>query len=338
MPSLAPPPSTSQDINSRQFRDWFYSIYALLGQPGQTLGTMAYQDANSVAITGGAIGGVGISGSTINSTPIGQTTAAPGKFTTLQATGTTVLDTLTGYLKGTSGTVSATSTIPSGDISGLGTMATQNANNVAITGGSINGTTIGATTPSRVNTNAFKTTGLTGYLYGNDNTGDVTASTTIPMANVLTGYGSFQNTANQTFATANTATKIVLNTTDFIRGMTRSSSTITDITAGIYNVQFSLQMANSDTQIQEIEIWLRKNGSDIAGTASKYSIPAKHGSIDGYSVPVANFFIDFTTSDTLELWGAVTSTNLYIEAYAAQTSPFARPSVPSSVLTLSPIS
>ena len=67
---LAPPPSVNQDINSRQFRDWFYSIYALLGQPGQTLGTMAYEDANSVAITGGSIGGVGISGSTINSTPI----------------------------------------------------------------------------------------------------------------------------------------------------------------------------------------------------------------------------------------------------------------------------
>ena len=31
---------------------------------------------------------------------------------------------------------------------GVGTMAEQNANNVAITGGSINGTTIGATTPS----------------------------------------------------------------------------------------------------------------------------------------------------------------------------------------------
>lgn len=139
MPSLAPPPSVNQDINSRQFRDWFYSIYALIGTPGSTLGTMAYQDANSVAITGGAIGGVGISGSTINSTPIGQTTASPGKFTDLQATGTTTLGSLTGYLKGTTGTVSASSTIPNTDITGLGTMATQNASSVAITGGTITG-------------------------------------------------------------------------------------------------------------------------------------------------------------------------------------------------------
>ena len=123
MAKLAPPPPTNQDINSRQFRDWFYSIYALLGKPGATLGTMAYQDATNVAITGGAVGGVGISGSTVNDTPIGSTTPSTGKFTSLQTTGTTIIQSLSGYLKGTSGTVSAVSTIPYTDISGLSTVA-----------------------------------------------------------------------------------------------------------------------------------------------------------------------------------------------------------------------
>ena len=150
MAQLAPPPSVEQDINSRQFRDWFYSIYALIGKPGSTLGTMAYQNSNSVAITGGAIGGVGISGSTINSTPIGSATPTTGKFTTLQATASLKTDTLTGYLygNGTGSNVSASTTIPSGSISGLGTMATQNANAVAITGGTISGVAItGSTIP-----------------------------------------------------------------------------------------------------------------------------------------------------------------------------------------------
>jgi hypothetical protein len=44
--------------------------------------------------------------------------------------------------------MTASTTIPSGDVSGLGTMATQNANAIAVTGGTINGTTIGATTAS----------------------------------------------------------------------------------------------------------------------------------------------------------------------------------------------
>jgi hypothetical protein len=55
-------------------------------------------------------------------------------------TGTT---SLTGYVKG-AGTVplTASATIPSTDITGLGTMATQNANAVAITGGTIDGVTL----------------------------------------------------------------------------------------------------------------------------------------------------------------------------------------------------
>ena len=93
------------------------------------LGTMSTQNANNVAITGGTI-------ATLTS-PIAV------------GSGGTGASTLTGYVKG-SGTsaLTASSTIPSGDISGLGTMATQNANSVAITGGTINGTSIGATTRS----------------------------------------------------------------------------------------------------------------------------------------------------------------------------------------------
>lgn len=151
MAKLAPPPPTNQDVSSRQFRDWFYSIFQFINQQTGSLGTMAYENADSVAITGGSIGGVGITGSNVNSTPIGTINPSTGKFTSLQATGTTILDTLTGYLKGTSGTVSAVTTIPYSDISGaptLGTMSTQNANSVAITGGTISGVAItGSTIP-----------------------------------------------------------------------------------------------------------------------------------------------------------------------------------------------
>jgi len=70
--------------------------------------------------------------------------------------------TLTGYVKG-SGTsaFTASATIPNTDITGLGTISTQNANNVSITGGSINGTTIGATTASTGKFSDLTDTGLT---------------------------------------------------------------------------------------------------------------------------------------------------------------------------------
>jgi len=92
------------------------------------LGSIATQGANNVAITGGSITGI--------------TDLAV-------ADGGTGASTLTGYVKGSGTTpLTASATIPSGDITGLGTMSTQNATSVAITGGTINGTTVGATTPA----------------------------------------------------------------------------------------------------------------------------------------------------------------------------------------------
>jgi len=62
-----------------------------------------------------------------------------------------------------------------GNINGLGTLSTQNSDNVSITGGNI----------ANTNLSNINTPGLTGYLYGN-NTGPVTASTTIPYS-AITG-------------------------------------------------------------------------------------------------------------------------------------------------------
>jgi hypothetical protein len=187
MAKLAPPPPTNQDVASRQFRDWFYSVFQFINQQTGTLGTMAYENANSVAITGGAIGGVGISGSTINSTPIGQSTSAAGKFTALEATASLKTDTLTGYLygNGSGSNVSASTTIPSGSISGLGTMATQNANAVAITGGTITGVNLSGSSIPYSNVTGLATVAHTGAY--SDLTGTPTGvSVTITTAKLTT--------------------------------------------------------------------------------------------------------------------------------------------------------
>lgn len=85
------------------------------------LGSIAVQSASSVSVTGGTITGI--------------TDLAV-------ADGGTGASTLTGYVKGTgTAALTASATIPSSDIAGLGTMSTQNANGVAITGGSITGIT-----------------------------------------------------------------------------------------------------------------------------------------------------------------------------------------------------
>lgn len=147
-------------------------------------------------------------------------------------------------------------------------------------------------------------------------------------------YGSISSTQNQ-YAT--TATAFTFNTTDFDNGVYLSSNKMYFRNAGVYNLQFSAQFSNTDSQIQEAHVWIKKNGTNVAGTASKYSVPNKHGSIDGYLIAVANFFVDVAAGDYIELfWDATLyastggATGIYLEAYAAS-SP--RPAIPSVVLT-----
>jgi hypothetical protein len=91
--------------------------------------------------------------------------------------------TLTGYVKGNgTSAFTASSTIPSTDISGLGTMSSQNANAVAITGGSINGTSVGGTTAAA---GAFTTLSATGVT--TVQTGSAAAPAISPTGDTNTG-------------------------------------------------------------------------------------------------------------------------------------------------------
>ena len=97
---------------------------------------------NGTTVLSGSSLGTGVTGSSLTS--VGTLTSGTWNATTIGVQyGGTGATTLTGYIKG-SGTsaFTASATIPNTDITGLGTMSTQNANNVNITGGSIDGITL----------------------------------------------------------------------------------------------------------------------------------------------------------------------------------------------------
>lgn len=151
-------------------------------------------------------------------------------------------------------------------------------------------------------------------------------------------YGAVQRTTDKTF-TANTATQITFNQNDFMSGTSNDGTDGIHVDqAGIYNYQYSVQLANTDSQIHTAYLWLRKNGVDIPGTASKFDVPNHHGSVDGYLIAACNFYVELAALDHVELWAAVSNAAVYMEAYAAQTSPFVMPAIPSVVATLSFVS
>ena len=146
-------------------------------------------------------------------------------------------------------------------------------------------------------------------------------------------YGAFQDTTDQSAASTTTAYPITLNTTDFSNGVSVvSNSRITFATGGIYNIQFSIQFANDDAQIQDVDVWFRKNGTNLAGSNSKFSVQDKHGSVKGHLIASLNFYIQVAANDYIELVWATTSTLVTIEHLATQTSP-TRPSTPSVIVT-----
>ena len=158
-------------------------------------------------------------------------------------------------------------------------------------------------------------------------------------------YGSFQRNSNLLFAAANTAYIIPMDTTDAANGMYFLAGDGVHVEQdGVYNYQFSVQFANTDSQAHTAYIWLRKNGVDEEGTASKFDVPSKHGSSNGFLIAACNFYVSMNAGDYIEIWGAADAVEgtltdgVFLEAYAAQTTPFARPSVPSVVVTLTFVS
>jgi len=150
-------------------------------------------------------------------------------------------------------------------------------------------------------------------------------------------YGAFQDSTDQTAASTTAAYAITFNTTDYSAGVSVvSNSQITVRTGGVYNIQFSIQFANGNVAIQDVDIWFRKNGTDVAGSNSKFSVPNSHGGTDGHLIAALNFYIQLAAGDYVQIMWATTSTDVSLEQIPAQTTP-TRPSTPSAIVTINKV-
>ena len=151
-------------------------------------------------------------------------------------------------------------------------------------------------------------------------------------------WGSFWDETSQT-AVADTPTAIKMRSVDLSnRGVHIVSETrMTFQHPGVYSITFSIQFSNSDTQIHDTEVWLRKNDSgssgDVPASTSRFSIISSHGGIDGNVIGCVNFVLKLAANDYIELMWATSNALAYIHAEPAQTSPFSHPSIPGIICT-----
>jgi hypothetical protein len=149
-------------------------------------------------------------------------------------------------------------------------------------------------------------------------------------------YGAFQSTVDQTAAVINTAYAMTLNTTDYANGVSvASNSRITVADAGIWNLQWSGQFENTDSQDHDARVWLKINGTVVTGSTGFFAVPSKHGSVNGHTLVGWNYFLSLNANDYVELWWETDSTQVSIQAYAAAGN---YPSTASVIATMSFVS
>jgi len=148
-------------------------------------------------------------------------------------------------------------------------------------------------------------------------------------------YGAFQDSTDQAAASTTTAYPMTFDTTDFSNGVYLSnSSRLNARNAGIYNVQFSVQLQNTDNAQHTVDIWFRKNGTNITASNSMFTVPArKSASIYGHLIAAINYFVELAANDYVEIVWRAESTTVSIEQLPTQTSP-TRPATPSVIATM----
>lgn len=142
-------------------------------------------------------------------------------------------------------------------------------------------------------------------------------------------YGMFYDTTTQTATAINTATLITFNTTSLSRGVYLGSPTsrIYIDTPGIYDFQTSMQLDSTVATDEHFYMWLRKNGTDVADSASTIRLKGNNSEL----ILSLNFFLDLKADDYVEFVYSTTNTGVQL-LYAAAAAPV--PAIPSIIVTV----
>ena len=147
----------------------------------------------------------------------------------------------------------------------------------------------------------------------------VTAGTSIveQLTGTTGGTGTYKVSASQTV----TSTAITGNLPSRIRVSQD----------GLYNVQFSAQFINTTNDVQEIDIWFRKNGTDIPGSNSEFGIKARKSTGSASRLIAAmNFILELAENDYFEMMWRVPDSGVSLEQFPAVTASSTTPAIPAT--------
>ena len=145
-------------------------------------------------------------------------------------------------------------------------------------------------------------------------------------------FATYNDIQNQTAAAINTGYGVKFRTLNLSSGISVLNDTkITLQNTGYYNLSIDLQFLNTDTQKNDANVWIKKNGTNIISSNGVASIPATHGGIHGHTIFTKNFLIQGIATDYFEVFFSVSNTLVSLATYTAS-SP--SPSTPSAQFTI----
>ena len=143
--------------------------------------------------------------------------------------------------------------------------------------------------------------------------------------------GYFYDTTTQTAAVANTAYLATFNSSSYMLGVSYAAGKFTAKRPGYYHFSLSIQFSSSSSQDYDANVWVRKNGTNLANSNTILSIPAKHGAIHGHVLSAWGGTIQISRNDYIELYWSTENTAVHME-YAAAAAP--APATASATLSM----
>jgi hypothetical protein len=117
--------------------------------------------------------------------------------------------------------------------------------------------------------------------------------------------------------------------------------------SGVYKIDYSLQLVNTDNVSHDTYIWLQVNGTFVPNSSSRFTVPArKSAGVYGYTVGYSSIEFEIAKDDEIRLWWAPEKAynavgpvaGVYMRALPSQTLPYVRPANPSAVGSINYIS
>lgn len=145
-------------------------------------------------------------------------------------------------------------------------------------------------------------------------------------------YGSFSSDQDQAAASVADANALTCNSTELSNGIyIVDSSKVKVDYAGVYNIQFSVQLVNNDNDGQDVSIWFRKNGTDIAASNSDFGLPARKSTgSPSRLIAALNFYVDLNPNDYIQIMWRPSDLDVSIEHFAAVSAGAGTPAIPAT--------